>query len=118
MRSAHSHDPGTEDPGGTGERPAEDRQAPSADGLSERDVAILAFERQWWKHGGAKEQAIRTEFGLSAARYYQVLGALVDSPLALAHDPMLIKRLHRMREARAEARARRSVISPTRTEPN
>ena len=77
--------------------------------LSPRDEAILAFERQWSMHAGAKEQAIRTEFGLSAARYYQLLGALIDSPLALAHDPMLVKRLHRMREARSQARARRSA---------
>lgn len=77
--------------------------------LSERDITILAFERQWWRHAGAKEQGIRAEFGLSAARYYQVLGALLDSPQALAHDPMLVKRLQRMRDARAEARARRSV---------
>jgi hypothetical protein len=91
---------------------APDNDAESAPGgLSERDIAILAFERQWWRNPSVKEEAIRAEFGLSAARYYQVLGALVDSPLALAHDPMLIKRLQRMREARAEARARRSVIS-------
>jgi len=77
--------------------------------LTERDVAVLTFERQWWRHAGAKEQGIRAEFGLSAARYYQVLGALVDSPLALAHDPMLVKRLQRLRDARAEARARRSL---------
>jgi hypothetical protein len=86
------------------------------DRLSERDVAILAFERRWWRNPGVKEEAIRAQFGFSAARYYQVLGTLVDSPHALAHDPMLIKRLHRMREARAEARARRSVISQPRTE--
>ena len=79
--------------------------------LSERDAAILAFERQLWRDPGVKEEAIRAEFGISAARYYQVLGTLADSPLALAHDPMLVKRLQRMREARAEARARRSVIS-------
>src|SRR5262249_40876475 len=50
---------------------------PAADsgGLAEREVAILAFERRWWQHAGAKEQAIREEFGLSAARYYQLLGA-------------------------------------------
>lgn len=77
--------------------------------LSERDVTILAFERQWWRHAGAKEQGIRAEFGLSAARYYQLLGALVDSPQALAHDPMLVKRLQRLREVRAEARARRTL---------
>ncbi len=88
---------------------------PAADGspesasLSARDGAILDFERQWRNHAGAKEQAIRAEFGLSAARYYQLLGALIDSPLALARDPMLVKRLHRMREARAQARARRAA---------
>jgi hypothetical protein len=77
--------------------------------LAERDIAILDFERQWWKHAGAKEQAIREEFGLSAARYYQVLGALIDSPAALAHDPMLIKRLQRVRDARVAARAARTL---------
>jgi hypothetical protein len=73
--------------------------------LSARDIAILAFERTWWKHAGVKEQAIRDQFGLSAARYYQLLGALIDSPSALAHDPMLIKRLHRVRDARTAARS-------------
>ena len=77
--------------------------------LSERDEAVLAFERQWWRHVGAKEEAIRATFSLSAARYYQILGALVDSPLALAFDPMLVKRLQRMRSARSEARASRSL---------
>jgi len=77
--------------------------------LSERDAAILAFERKWWRHAGAKEQAIRTEFEFSAARYYQLLGVLIDSPVALAHDPMLVKRLHRMRDARTQARESRTV---------
>ena len=86
---------------------ADPTHAPSE--LTERDIAILAFERQWWKHAGAKEEAIRAEFGLSAARYYQLLGVLIDSPLALVHDPMLVKRLQRMRHARAEARSRRSL---------
>jgi hypothetical protein len=79
--------------------------------LSERDAAILAFERRWWRHAGAKEQAIRDDFGLSAARYYQLLGALIDTPAALAHDPMLVKRLHRMRDARLAARTARRLTS-------
>ncbi len=83
--------------------------APSATGLSERDQEILAFERQWWKYAGAKEQAIRELFGMSATRYYQVLNALVDSPAALAHDPMLIKRLRRMRTSRQRARTARRL---------
>ena len=86
----------------------EHRVSPSPDDLSERDAAILAFERQWWRHAGAKEQAIREEFGLSAARYYQLLGALIDRPAALKHDPMLVKRLLRLRETRLAARIART----------
>jgi hypothetical protein len=72
--------------------------------LSDRDRAILEFERRWWKHAGAKEQAIRDQFGLSAARYYQVLGRVIESPAALVHDPMLVRRLQRVRAARLRAR--------------
>lgn len=72
--------------------------------LSDRDTRILDFERQWWKHGGAKEEAIRLEFDLSAARYYQLLRAVIQSPAALVHDPMLVKRLQRVRDARANPR--------------
>lgn len=63
--------------------------------LSERDQQILAFQRLWWKYAGAKEQAIREQFGMSATRYYQVLNALIDRPEALAFDPLLVKRLRR-----------------------
>lgn len=77
--------------------------------LSERDQQILAFERQWWKYAGAKEQAVRELFEMSATRYYQVLNALIDSPAALAHDPMLIKRLRRMRASRQRARTARRL---------
>lgn len=83
--------------------------APAADDLSERDREVLAFERQWWKYAGAKEQAIRELFDLSATRYYQVLNALIDSPAALAHDPMLVKRLRRMRSTRQRARSARRL---------
>jgi hypothetical protein len=77
--------------------------------LSERDRAILAFERQWWKYAGAKEQAVRDLFGMSATRYYQVLNSLLDSPLAMAADPMLVKRLRRVRAARQRARSARRL---------
>jgi hypothetical protein len=77
--------------------------------LTERDQQVLAFERQWWKYAGAKEQAIRELFDMSATRYYQVLNALIDSPAALAHDPMLVKRLRRMRSTRQRARTARRL---------
>jgi len=76
-------------------------------GLSERDRQILLFERQWWKYAGAKEQAIRDRFGISATRYYQVLNALIDKPEALAQDPLLVKRLRRLRSSRQKVRAAR-----------
>lgn len=73
-------------------------------GFDERDRAILDFEREWWQHPGAKEDAIRQTFGLSPARYYQVLTLLIDSEDALAYDPMLIKRLQRSRDERRKTR--------------
>ncbi|MEU9829539.1 DUF3263 domain-containing protein [Micromonospora chersina] len=75
-------------------------------GLTERERRILAFERQWWKHAGAKEQAIRDTFGLSATRYYQLLNALLDQPAALAAEPVLVGRLRRLRSSRARNRRR------------
>lgn len=80
----------------------------AATDLSVRDAGILDFERQWWRHVGAKEDAIRAEFGLTAARYYQLLNAVIDSPAAVRHDPMLVRRLLRARDARTEARAART----------
>jgi Protein of unknown function (DUF3263) len=80
-----------------------------ASDLSERDRAMLAFERQWWKYAGAKEQAVRAKFGLSATRYYQLLNQLIDRPEALAHDPMTVKRLRRLRTRRQRQRAARRL---------
>ncbi len=82
---------------------------PAAPGLAERDREILTFERQWWRYAGAKEQAIRELFGMSATRYYQILNALIDCPDALAFDPMLVKRLRRLRTARQRARSARRL---------
>lgn len=79
----------------------------AAAGLSERDEAMLALERQWWKYAGAKEQAIREMFDLSATHYYQILNALIDTDAAMAHDPMLVKRLRRLRTTRQNARTAR-----------
>lgn len=74
-------------------------------GLSAREQAMLAFERQWWKYAGAKEQAIREIFDLSPTRYYQVLNKLLEKHEALRTDPLLVKRLRRLRVGRQRARA-------------
>jgi hypothetical protein len=74
------------------------------DGLTERERQVLAFERQWWRRAGAKEQAIRDLFGISSTRYYQLLNGLLDNPHALAYDPVLVKRLRRLRATRTRIR--------------
>ncbi len=78
-------------------------------GLSRRDRDILSFERQWWQYAGLKEQAIKDMFGLSATRYYQVLNEIIDSPIALAEDPLLVRRLRRLRASRQKARSARRL---------
>lgn len=103
----------------TGDQPVEEQQhipAPRAEAealpstpqptLTEREQQILAFEAKWWKHAGAKEQAIRDTFALSSTRYYQLLNSLLDNPAALEQDPVLVGRLRRLRSARARTRRR------------
>src|SRR5215217_3049671 len=77
----------------TAHQPTSGVPAPGGD-LSDREREVLAFERQWWKYAGAKEQAVRELF---------------DRPDALAFDPMLVKRLRRMRESRQRARSARRL---------
>ncbi|MFG2078244.1 Protein of unknown function [Nonomuraea maritima] len=82
---------------------------PDEPALSPREIELLAFERHWWRQAGAKEQAIKETFGISATRYYQLLGGLIDRPEALQHDPMLVKRLRRLRATRQRDRAARNL---------
>jgi hypothetical protein len=77
---------------------------PSADGLDDRARELLDFEREAWKLRVPKERAIRERFGFSAARYHQLLQRAVDSPQALVYDPMLVRRIRRVREARRRRR--------------
>ncbi len=73
--------------------------------LSDQERRILEFERCWWRFGGAKEDAIREQFDLSATRYYQTLNRLINDPIALEADPILVRRLRRLRETRQQARS-------------
>ena len=72
--------------------------------LLPRDRELLDFERGWWQHRGPKDRAIRERFGFSAARYQQLLNRLIDHPAALAYDPMLVRRLRRLRDQRRRRR--------------
>lgn len=77
--------------------------------LTDDDKAILDFEAQSWTYPGAKETAIVEQFGMLAVRYYQRLNAIINKPAALAYDPLLVKRLLRLRDARAQQRASRRL---------
>ena len=73
-------------------------------GLSERDAAVLDLERTWWTLPGTKDALVREHLGMSLSTYRKVLGGLLDDPDALAHDPLVVRRLRRLRERRRRAR--------------
>ena len=74
-------------------------------GLSELEIKMLDFERQWWRFAGAKESAIKELFDLTPPAYYQMLNNLIDREDALSAEPILVKRLRRLRESRTAARS-------------
>jgi hypothetical protein len=81
--------------------------------LDERTRAILDFERSWWLEGGTKQRRIRERFGFSATRYQQLLMRAIDLPEALRYDPMLVRRLRRLRESRRRMRLARRLGLPS-----
>lgn len=74
--------------------------------LTDRERAILEFEKHWWRFEGAKQQAIRDEFHVSPTRYYQILNGLLDNPEALSREPVLVRRLQTRRQSRRAAFSR------------
>jgi hypothetical protein len=83
--------------------------------LTDRDRAILDFERSGWHETGPKESLIQERFQLSASRYYEILGELLESPEAYAYDPLGVRRLLRLRDRRRRARhesAQRTIEPP------
>ncbi len=77
--------------------------------LDPRLRAVLELEGSWWTDGSSKVRAARERLGLSPARYHQLLNRAIDLPEALAHDPMLVSRLRRIRETRRQARSARRL---------
>jgi hypothetical protein len=80
------------------------RRGEHPSGLDQRSTEVLDFEREAWKLTVTKERAIRERFGFSPSRYHQLLHRIIDRPEALIYDPMLVRRLRRVREVRRRAR--------------
>ena len=89
--------------------PMSDPMAVSPAGLTEQQASLLDFEKQWWALPGSKESEIRQRFEISPTRYYQLLNALIDTEAALVHDPLLVKRLRRLRATRQKERTARRL---------
>ena len=77
----------------------------SSSGLSDLELKMLEFERTWWRHAGAKESSIKELFNLTPPAYYQMLNNLIDREAALMAEPLLVKRLLRVRQQRTSARS-------------
>lgn len=101
--------PGASPPAGPPRPVAQAPEPVATEPLGERERAVLAFERHWWRHAGAKEEAIRRQFGVGPTAYYQLLSRLLDDPAAIAYDPMLVKRLQRQRASRRRRRSGRRL---------
>ena len=120
-RAAETFVPRPTEPASGESQPAESRSDASASDapvsagghpLSERERAVLTFEKRQWRHSGAKDQAIRENFEMSANLYYQLLNALLDRPEAQAFEPALVKRLRRLRADKQQARSGRTHPNP------
>jgi uncharacterized protein DUF3263 len=82
--------------------------------LTDRDKAILDFERSWWSEPGPKETAIRERFELSPTRYYEILNQLLEDPEAMDYDPLVVRRLRRLRDRRRRQRYEGRTIGENR----
>jgi hypothetical protein len=82
-----------------------ERKTEEGAALEQRDRDLLDFEREAWKLRLPKERAIRERFGFSSARYHQLMNRVIDRPEALIYDPMLVRRLRRIRDARRRKRS-------------
>ena len=70
--------------------------------LSQRDRAILDFEQSWWESATPRDQAVREQFQLTESEYAEGLNQLVASEAALLAEPLLIRRLRRLRDRRRQ----------------
>jgi len=78
---------------------------PATASLSEFEVKMLEFERSWWRHAGVKESSIKELFNLTPPAYYQLLNNLIDREAAVLAEPILVKRLRRLRDSRTQSRS-------------
>lgn len=72
--------------------------------MTEQDRAVIDFERTWWRESGRKDVVVRERLGMSATGYYRLLNQLLEKPEAMDYDPMVVRRLLRLRARRRRLR--------------
>lgn len=72
--------------------------------ITERQQAMLEFERTFWTFDDPKETLVRARFQCSIDEYHAELNDLLEQPEALAHDPLVVRRLQRQRVRRRRER--------------
>jgi hypothetical protein len=72
--------------------------------LSERHAAMLDFERSWWNADQPRDQEVRARFQCSPEEYHAELTAVLEDPAAMDHDPLVVRRLKRLRLRARKAR--------------
>ena len=72
--------------------------------LPDRERAILELERPWWTLDTPKDVLVRERLGCTTETFYVELNTLLDSPDAVRHDPLLVRRLRRLRDRRRRDR--------------
>jgi hypothetical protein len=72
--------------------------------LDERSAAMLDFERDWWNNPEPRELVIRARFQCSPEEYHAELTKVLEDPAAMDHDPLVVRRLKRLRLRARRAR--------------
>lgn len=63
--------------------------------MTDIEMAILDFEREWWRHAGAKDREVSHRWGISASEYDRLLVAIAVRPEAMAYDALTVRRIRR-----------------------
>lgn len=82
--------------------------------LTPEETAMLQFAKLRWTYQGTKEDTIRTQFGCSPSIFYARLNRLLDNPAALAAEPVLVRALTRLRDARRHQRSAHRIAQEVR----
>lgn len=72
--------------------------------LTSIEEKVLTIEESWWKLAPTKDRAITQELGISPMKYYIILSRMLEDKRVWKAKPVLVDRLQRLRDAKADER--------------